>query len=107
MQYRTAQKRERLTKRRSLKTEGRGLSRYAASANPHSFSVISGVSGARRKKLGKTPNRSSIRFPRFGTASPVYAAFGLSGTVDRHCIASIDCIEHLRENLQSSTLQIP
>lgn len=47
------------TKSRSLKSDGRGLSRYAAWAKPHSFSVISGVSGERRKKFGSTPNRSS------------------------------------------------
>ena len=49
-----------------LKREGRGLSRYANWANPHSFSVISGVSGASQKKLGSTPNRSSTQFSNSG-----------------------------------------
>src|ERR1700724_3560071 len=32
--------------------------------------MISGVSGARRKKLGRTPNRSSTRFSRSDVAFP-------------------------------------
>jgi len=44
------------------------LSRYAACANPQSFSMISGVSDARRKKLGTTPNRSPTRFSSSGMA---------------------------------------
>src|SRR5258708_2076172 len=61
MQYRTAPKRQRRTKSRSLNTDGSGLSRNAAWANPRIFSVISGVSDARRKKFGSTPSRSATR----------------------------------------------
>src|ERR1700722_13165561 len=41
--------------------------------------MISGVSNARRKKFGRTPNRSSIRFSRFGTSPS--AAFGLCAVI--------------------------
>ncbi len=36
----------------------------------HSFTMISGVSGARRKKLGRTPNRPATRFSRSDAAFP-------------------------------------
>src|SRR6185369_3558914 len=57
MQQRIGQKRERKTKSRSLKSVGIGLSRYAAAANPHSLSTISGASGADTKKLGTNRKR--------------------------------------------------
>jgi hypothetical protein len=57
MQYRIRQNLERYTNRRSLKSEGIGLSRYANCANPQRFSVILGSLDDKRKKFGSTPKR--------------------------------------------------
>ena len=70
MEKRTGQNRERKTKSRSLKRVGIGLSRYAAAAKAHSFSRISGASGADTKKLGT--NRK-----RFATCSGKRGMFAL------------------------------
>lgn len=47
-----------------LEHVGQGIVEVGSLGKAPQLLVISGVSGARRKKFGSTPNRASTRFPR-------------------------------------------